>query len=132
MSRLPKGRANKLISKWHFETEIHHSPSSCEAIEDQQRRAALAMRAPTADRLLPHAALNDTTFVHSVRANSEYWTIATSWLVAVVFGGIHAWSDCFTMGADGFSFLEIGEAYLCGDWGAAICFADTQFSAIGG
>jgi hypothetical protein len=78
------------------------------------------MRAPTADSLLEQPDVKDATFVHSASTNLEYWIVATSWLVAALLGAVHAWADRFTMGSDGLSYLEIGEAYLRGDWGAAI------------
>lgn len=41
-------------------------------------------------------------------------------LVAVVLGGWQAWNDRFTMNADGMSYLDMGDAYLRGDWNMAV------------
>jgi hypothetical protein len=46
--------------------------------------------------------------------------LALFWFLAVAAGGFHAWADRNVMNADGISYLEIGEAYLRGDWDAAI------------
>ena len=43
-----------------------------------------------------------------------------SLLVAVMFGAIHAWGGRFAMNADGISYLDIADAYVRGDWQAAV------------
>lgn len=53
--------------------------------------------------------------------NDRYrWLLAVCWLVAVILGALHAWADRFAMNADGISYLDMGDAYLRGDWGTAI------------
>lgn len=43
------------------------------------------------------------------------------WLFAIVLGFIHLWSDHhYLMNADAMSYVDIAEAYLRGDWSAAI------------
>ena len=42
------------------------------------------------------------------------------WLLALVLGSIQTWNDRDWMFDDGISYLEVGEAYLRGDWSAAI------------
>jgi hypothetical protein len=42
------------------------------------------------------------------------------WLLALVLGSLQTWNDRDWMFDDGISYLEVGEAYLRGDWSAAI------------
>ncbi len=42
------------------------------------------------------------------------------WLIAVFMGAIHAWDTRHVMNADGISYLDIGDAYMRGDWKTAI------------
>ena len=45
---------------------------------------------------------------------------ACCWLIAIVLGGMQAWVGRHTMGPDGVSYLDIGEAYWRGDFQMAI------------
>ena len=40
--------------------------------------------------------------------------------MAAGLGAIHAWADRYHMNADGISYLDMGDAYLRGDWSTAI------------
>ena len=42
------------------------------------------------------------------------------WLLALVVSGFQAWADRDWMFGDGISYLDIGEAYLHGNWSMAI------------
>ncbi len=42
------------------------------------------------------------------------------WLVAAFMGALHAWETRHVMNADGISYLDIGDAYMRGDWKVAI------------
>ena len=41
-------------------------------------------------------------------------------ILSVVLGGLQAWISRYAMNPDGVSYLDIGDAYLRGDWKAAI------------
>ncbi|MDQ3258363.1 MAG: hypothetical protein M3R15_31510, partial [Acidobacteriota bacterium] len=45
---------------------------------------------------------------------------AVFWLVAIVLGLLHAWHGRYVMGSDGISYLDMGDAYLRGDWQMAV------------
>ncbi len=38
------------------------------------------------------------------------------WMIALLLGGIDAWRGRFWMNGDGISYLDLGDAYLRGDW----------------
>jgi hypothetical protein len=44
------------------------------------------------------------------------------WLIAILLGAIHAWAatNAYSMNEDGISYLDMGDAYLRGDWSMAI------------
>ena len=42
------------------------------------------------------------------------------WLTAVGLGGIHAWSARHDMNPDGINYLDLSDAFLKGDWEAAV------------
>jgi len=46
------------------------------------------------------------------------------YFIAILLGAIQAWNTRFYMTPDGISYLDIGDAYLRGDW-------NTAFNAIG-
>lgn len=46
--------------------------------------------------------------------------IAIFWFVAVVLGFVHMWAARHAMNSDGISYLDMGDAYLRGDWSMAI------------
>ncbi len=48
------------------------------------------------------------------------WLQAILWLVAIGLGLLHAWVYRYVMGSDGISYLDMGDAYLRGDWQMAI------------
>lgn len=48
-----------------------------------------------------------------------YWAIIF-WILAILIGAIHAWTTRFAMNSDGISYLDMGDAYLRGDWKMAI------------
>lgn len=50
------------------------------------------------------------------------WLPALFWLMAITLGGLHTWAavTSYSMNADGISYLDIGDAYVRGDWQAAI------------
>src|ERR1051326_41517 len=43
-----------------------------------------------------------------------------AWLVVALFGALYAWVARHQINTDGLSYLDIGDAYLRGDWAAAI------------
>jgi 4-amino-4-deoxy-L-arabinose transferase-like glycosyltransferase len=57
---------------------------------------------------------------HSAPEIFERRLIAVLWLMAIVFGALHAWAARHDMGSDGMSYLDMGDAYLRGDWSMAI------------
>jgi hypothetical protein len=65
-------------------------------------------------------AAKNPTLVDFPSTDTQRWLTPTFWLLAILLGGIQAWADRFAMNADGISYIEIGEAYLRGDWNAAI------------
>lgn len=46
--------------------------------------------------------------------------IASSWILAIVLGGMNAWYGQHVMNPDGVSYLDIADAYLRGDWQQAV------------
>lgn len=53
--------------------------------------------------------------------NSSYqWLRTFFWGAAILLGGADAWATRFTMNPDGISYLDMGDAYLSGDWHMAI------------
>jgi hypothetical protein len=46
--------------------------------------------------------------------------IITFWLMAILLGIFHAWTGRHSMGPDGISYLDIGDAYFRGDWNMAL------------
>ncbi|MCA1603738.1 MAG: hypothetical protein LC776_19565, partial [Acidobacteria bacterium] len=52
--------------------------------------------------------------------NLARWLQAIFWLVAIGLGLLHAWVYRYVMGSDGISYLDMGDAYLRGDWQMAI------------
>jgi 4-amino-4-deoxy-L-arabinose transferase-like glycosyltransferase len=46
--------------------------------------------------------------------------IAIFWLIGIILGALQAWDARHVMYADGISYLDIGDAYLRGDWKTAI------------
>ncbi|MCK4261032.1 MAG: hypothetical protein KAX49_18800 [Halanaerobiales bacterium] len=46
--------------------------------------------------------------------------ITIFWLVAIVLGAFYAWDARYAMNPDGISYLDMGDAYLRGDWNMAI------------
>lgn len=42
------------------------------------------------------------------------------WFIAISFGAISAWDSRHTMGFDGISYLDIGDAFIRGDWGMVV------------
>ena len=53
--------------------------------------------------------------------NPSYkWIRVFSWIAAVALGAADTWATRFTMNPDGISYLDMGDAYLRGDWYMAI------------
>ncbi len=52
--------------------------------------------------------------------NLARWLQAFLWSVAIGLGLFHAWVNRYVMGSDGISYLDMGDAYLRGDWQMAI------------
>jgi len=42
------------------------------------------------------------------------------WAVAIALGLLHAWNGRYEVSPDGISYLDMGEAYLRGDWAMAV------------
>jgi len=59
-------------------------------------------------------------FLEHDRNYQERRLIATFWLIGIVLAALQAWADRHSMGADGMAYLDMGDAYLRGDWGMAI------------
>jgi hypothetical protein len=51
---------------------------------------------------------------------SNRLVIFLSWAIAIILGALHAWVDRQAMNPDGISYLDMGDAYLRGDWAMAI------------
>jgi hypothetical protein len=69
-------------------------------------------RAPMADSIAPAASW----------AVAATWVRPVGWLFAVVAGGVHALGAVIrhSMNPDGVVYLDIGDAYVRGDWGVAV------------
>ncbi|HWP47261.1 MAG TPA: hypothetical protein VNM22_08885 [Candidatus Limnocylindrales bacterium] len=52
-------------------------------------------------------------------SQQQRW-IVIYWLIAGVMGAIRTWATRHTMNADGISYLDMGDAYLRGDWSMAL------------
>ncbi len=48
------------------------------------------------------------------------WLVALFCLLAIVLGAYQAWDKRYAINADGISYLDMGDAYLRGDWDMAI------------
>ena len=50
------------------------------------------------------------------------WVSSAFRLLAILLGGLHTWAAAisYSMNADGISYLDIGDAYMRGDWATAI------------
>lgn len=46
--------------------------------------------------------------------------IITFWSIAIVLGALYSWAARFGMNPDGISYLDLGDAYMQGDWHMAI------------
>lgn len=46
--------------------------------------------------------------------------IALLWLMSIVFGALYTWAGRHAMNPDGMAYLDMGDAYLRGDWSIAI------------
>ena len=55
-------------------------------------------------------------------ARAATWVRPVSWLIAVAAGGVHALGAVIrqSMNPDGVAYLDIGDAYIRGDWGVAV------------
>jgi len=51
---------------------------------------------------------------------SNRLVILLAWVIAIILGALHAWIDRQAMNPDGISYLDMGDAYLRGDWAMAI------------
>ncbi|MCA1601616.1 MAG: hypothetical protein LC776_08235, partial [Acidobacteria bacterium] len=56
----------------------------------------------------------------SVKEHRWLWLHAACWSVAVALGLLQSWVNCHAMQSDGISYLDMGDAYLRGDWQMAI------------
>lgn len=56
----------------------------------------------------------------TARNYHQRWLITVFWLIAILLGIINTWDGRHTMGPDGISYLDIGDAYFRGDWNMAI------------
>jgi hypothetical protein len=57
------------------------------------------------------------------KANGQLHRLrALCWLLAILIGAIHAWAaaSAYSMNEDGISYLDMGDAFLRGDWSMAI------------
>ena len=56
------------------------------------------------------------------KAFRSQWLRVVFWLIALILGGLHAWAaiKSHSMNPDGVAYLDIGDAYLRGDWSMAI------------
>jgi hypothetical protein len=60
-------------------------------------------------------------FVSTASRNyRERRLIALLWLMSIVFGALYTWANRHVMNPDGMSYLDMGDAYLRGDWSMAI------------
>jgi hypothetical protein len=46
--------------------------------------------------------------------------IAALWFVAISLGALNAWTNRYGMSSDGVSYLDMGDAYMRGDWAMAV------------
>ncbi|HYE65709.1 MAG TPA: hypothetical protein VD966_09000, partial [Pyrinomonadaceae bacterium] len=56
----------------------------------------------------------------SVEPRRERSLEAILWLTAIVVGALQAWAGRYAVGSDGISYLDMGDAYLRGDWQMAV------------
>jgi hypothetical protein len=64
---------------------------------------------------------NETgTWPADPRDDRQRRLIGILWLVAIVLGALQAWSTRHSMDPDGLSYLDMGDAWLRGDWRMAI------------
>jgi len=54
------------------------------------------------------------------QTRNDQWLVGFFCFIAVVLGAYQAWDTRHAMNADGISYLDMGEAYLRGDWDMAI------------
>jgi hypothetical protein len=67
--------------------------------------------------------IHQTEVIVSAVPDKNYlrqWLIFAFWFSAITLGALHAWADRYAMNSDGISYLDMGDAYLRGDWGMAI------------
>src|SRR5690606_16359423 len=50
------------------------------------------------------------------------WLSRVFWLFGIVMAALHAWAaaQAYSMNADGIAYLDIGDAYMRGDWDVAV------------
>jgi len=64
-----------------------------------------------------------TTSVAATEADKSQrlrWLYIVFWIIAVALGLLHAWSGRYEVSPDGISYLDMGDAYLRGDWQMAV------------
>jgi hypothetical protein len=56
------------------------------------------------------------------RITNARWVVFGFRLLALILGGLHTWAAAtsYSMNADGISYLDIGDAYMRGDWTTAV------------
>lgn len=57
-----------------------------------------------------------------VRPIPAFWLSCVFWLLGIAMAALHAWaaSQSHSMNADGIAYLDIGDAYMRGDWDVAV------------
>jgi hypothetical protein len=62
------------------------------------------------------------TTVQGKTSRTALYISGVFWILALALGGLHAWAAAtsHSMNEDGISYLDIGDAYLRGDWAMAI------------
>jgi len=66
--------------------------------------------------------VQNRVFIIADKAFQRRWVPILFRLMAITLGGLHAWAAVisYSMNADGISYLDIGDAYMRGDWNTAI------------
>jgi len=66
--------------------------------------------------------LENSVFAISVRNDKLRWLLISLKFVAIALGGLYTWAAVisYSMNEDGINYLDIGDAYMRGDWQTAI------------
>jgi hypothetical protein len=58
--------------------------------------------------------------LHQTEKTNKYLLKSTCWLLAILLGALQTWANRYSVWVDVVSYLDIGDAYLQGNWTTAI------------